>query len=77
MTRDEIKQLQAACQETLLITNAMTASTKKQRLKEISFKELMDLLDFIRVGVKYLVFDLEASIRERKHLENLLKENDK
>jgi hypothetical protein len=74
MTRDEIRQLQEACEETLLITNTMTASKRKQKLKEISFKELMDMLDFIRVGVKYQMFDVEAAVRERKYLEKLLKE---
>lgn len=75
MNREEIKQLQAACEETLNITNEMTATKRKSKLKEISFKELMDMLDFIRVGVKYQMLDIESNQRERKFLEKLLKES--
>ena len=75
MTNDEAKLLQQACEEALLITNEMTVTKmKKVKLKEVSFRELKDMLDFIRVGVKYQMLDIEASVRERKYLEKLLKE---
>ena len=34
--------------------------------------ELQDSLDYLRVSVKYLVFDLEATRRENKQLRTLL-----
>ena len=30
------------------------------------------IIDYVRVGIKYLLFDLEATRRENKHLKELL-----
>lgn len=75
MTCEEIAQLQKACEETLIITNIIITSKNKQKLKEVTFEELISMLDFIRLGVKYQMLDIEATQRERKYLEKLLKEN--
>ena len=37
--------------------------------------ELQDSLDYLRLSVKYLVFDLEATRRENKYLRGLLDEH--
>lgn len=50
-----------------------TQSRHKRMKKTIT--ELQDSLDHLRLSVKYLVFDLEATRRENKYLRNIL-END-
>lgn len=47
----------------------------KQHLKE-SLNTLQDSLDYLRVSVKYLVFDLEATRRENAYLKSLLQKTD-
>ena len=60
-------------------------SDQQSKLKEIASEtkgrhdqmkktipELQDSLDYLRVSVKYLVFDLEATRRENKQLRSLL-----
>lgn len=47
-----------------------TQGRHDQMKKTIS--ELQDSLDYLRVSVKYLVFDLEATRRENKQLRSLL-----
>lgn len=47
-----------------------TKGRHEQMKKTIS--ELQDSLDYLRVSVKYLVFDLEATRRENKQLRTLL-----
>ena len=47
-----------------------TKSRHEQMRKTIS--DLQDSLDYLRVSVKYLVFDLEATRRENKQLRALL-----
>jgi peptidoglycan hydrolase CwlO-like protein len=60
-------------------------SDQQNKLKEIASEtkgrhdqmkktitELQDSLDYLRVSVKYLVFDLEATRRENKQLRSLL-----
>lgn len=47
-----------------------TKGRHEQMKKTIS--ELQDSLDYLRVSVKYLVFDLEATRRENKQLRALL-----
>ena len=44
---------------------------RHSRMKE-SIKELQESLDYLRLSVKYLVFDLEATRRENSYLRNLL-----
>lgn len=50
------------------------ASETKGRHEQMrrTISELQDSLDYLRVSVKYLVFDLEATRRENKQLRALL-----
>ena len=45
--------------------------------KEFTFDDLLSILDVLRVNVKYLQFDAEASKREKVLLEKLLKDSEK
>lgn len=47
---------------------------RQERLKK-SVKELQESLDYLRLSVKYLVFDLEATRRENQYLRRLLDGN--
>ena len=44
---------------------------RHQRMKK-TIAELQESLDHLRLSVKYLVFDLEATRRENKYLRNML-----
>lgn len=49
-----------------------TRSRHEQLTKTIG--KLQETLDFLRLGVKYLVFDIEATKRENAYLRKLLDE---
>ncbi len=42
---------------------------------EKSISNLQELLDYLRVCIKYQVFDIEATRRENEYLKRLLEEN--
>lgn len=67
---DQIDQAPEADRERL---RALAAETKErhQRMKGI-ITELQDSLDYLRLSVKYLVFDLEATRRENAYLRKML-----
>lgn len=44
---------------------------RHERMKQ-TIGELQESLDYLRLSVKYLVFDLEATRRENKYLRKLL-----
>jgi len=44
---------------------------RHDKLKK-SVKELQDSLDYLRLSIKYLVFDLEATRRENQYLRKML-----
>ena len=50
------------------------ATQTQQRHEDIkrSVKGLQDSIDFLRVGIKYLLFDLEATRRENGYLRKML-----
>lgn len=52
------------------------AEEAKQRQARIraSMTELQEAIDHLRLSVKYLVFDLEATRRENAHLRSLLEQ---
>jgi len=62
---DEQQRLQALAEET---------RKRHGRMKK-TIGELQDSLDYLRLSVKYLVFDLEATRRENKYLRGLLDEH--
>ncbi len=53
---------------------AEQAQTNQVKLEK-SIDTLQDLLDYLRVCIKYQVFDLEATRRENEYLRRLLEEN--
>lgn len=49
--------------------------TKHEDMKK-SFSVIQESLDFLRLSIKYVVFDLEATRRENEYLRRLLDEED-
>ena len=49
---------------------------RRQRIKA-SVTELQESLDYLRLSVKYLVFDLEATRRENAYLRRMLEQSSK
>jgi hypothetical protein len=68
----EIGHLPAAQRDTLM-TLAKKTQLSHQKLKE-SMEPLQRPLDYLRVSLKYLLFDLEATRRENKQLRQLMEE---
>jgi len=54
---------------------AKQAQNNRKKLEK-SINNLQESLDFLRVCIKYQVFDLEATRRENAYLRKLLEEND-
>lgn len=63
----ELPPEQRACMEQL----ADATQRRRDRISH-SVTELQESLDFLRLSVKYLVFDLEATRRENAYLRQLL-----
>lgn len=53
---------------------AAETQTRHERMRK-TLSELQESLDYLRLTVKYLVFDLEATRRENKYLRELLSSN--
>ena len=68
----EIGSLPAPQREKLITLAQQTDSCHKQLRKGVG--RLQESLDYLRVSVKYLVFDLEATKRENAHLRKMLKD---
>ena len=58
-----------------LATLAKQAQDKRKRLQK-SVDNLQESLDYLRVCIKYQLFDLEATRRENKYLRKLLEEKE-
>lgn len=56
----------------------LLAEQTKQRHAELkkSVSSLQDSLDYLRLSIKYLLFDLEATRRENSYLRKMLEESD-
>jgi predicted nucleic acid-binding Zn-ribbon protein len=54
-----------------LETLAAETKDRHERMKK-TMSDLQESLDYLRVSVKYLVFDLEATRRENKQLREML-----
>jgi septal ring factor EnvC (AmiA/AmiB activator) len=54
------------------------ANQTKKRHEELkqSVGSLQDSLDYLRLSIKYLLFDLEATRRENSYLRKMLEDND-
>ena len=55
---------------------AQHAQANHQQLQR-SINRLYELLDYLRVCIKYQIFDLEATRRENEYLRKLLEETDR
>lgn len=57
----------------------LLAQETKQRHAELrkSVTNLQESLDYLRLSIKYLLFDLEATRRENSYLRQLLEDSDK
>ena len=55
---------------------AKEAKANQEKLRK-RIDTLQELLDYLRICIKYQAFDLEATRRENKYLRTLLEENDK
>ncbi len=67
---DKVKNLPEAQQQRMR-DNTEKSQQRRDRL-ESSMAELQESLDHLRLSVKYLVFDLEATKRENAYLRRLL-----
>lgn len=67
---DEIKDLPVDEQARIRDLAAETKARQDKMRQTIT--ELTDSLDYLRLSVKYLVFDLEATRRENKYLREML-----
>jgi hypothetical protein len=54
-----------------LVKLAEETRSRHERMKK-TISDLQDSLDYLRLSVKYLVFDLEATRRENQYLRKLL-----
>ncbi|MDX2197503.1 MAG: hypothetical protein SF069_00855 [Phycisphaerae bacterium] len=59
--RDRLRQIAAETQQ------------RHEKMKA-SFKSLQDSIDYLRLGIKYLMFDLEATRRENAYLRKMLEQ---
>ena len=69
---DSLPVEQQKCLEQL----ASESKNRRQRIKE-SISGLQDTIDYMRLSVKYLVFDLEATRRENIYLRKLIDESNR
>lgn len=50
---------------------------KRHDQMKANFKSLQESIDYLRLGIKYLLFDLEATRRENSYLKKMLEEDPK
>ena len=55
---------------------ADSAEARRERVQS-SVNELQDALDYLRLSVKYLVFDLEATRRENAYLRRMIEQSNR
>ncbi|HSV27500.1 MAG TPA: hypothetical protein VLH60_06360 [Sedimentisphaerales bacterium] len=59
-----------------IVELAQKAEVTNSELRK-SVESLQESLDYLRLSIKYLLFDLEATRREKAHLQKLLEERGK
>ncbi len=59
-------------QKKLILLARQTSNCHKQLRKSVN--SLQESLDYLRISLKYLIFDLEATRRENAQLKKLLKD---
>ena len=55
---------------------AEAVGARKERITK-SVSELQDSLDYLRLSVKYLIFDLEATRRENAYLRKIIEQSNR
>ena len=68
----EIGAMPNSQQKKLLLLAKKTQETHKQIKKSVH--NLQESLDYLRVSIKYILFDLEATRRENTYLKKLLED---
>ena len=69
---NEIGATPNAQQKKLMLLAKKTQETHKQLKKSVH--NLQESLDYLRVSIKYIMFDLEATRRENAYLKGLLED---
>ena len=69
----EMTDVPAPQRDKLITLVRQTSKCHKQLKKNVTC--LQDSLDYLRVSVKYLIFDLEATRRENAELRRMLKDD--
>lgn len=72
---NEIGTIPVSKREKLVSLAQRTQNCHKKLKKSIS--SLQESLDYLRLSIKYLLFDLEATRRENAYLRKLLEDNSK
>ena len=72
---DRIRELPAS-QAPAAPDAADSAEARRARVQS-SINELQDALDYLRLSVKYLVFDLEATRRENAYLRRMIEQSNR
>lgn len=60
----------------LTLSDTTPSEARRERIKT-SVSELQESLDYLRLSVKYLVFDLEATRRENRYLRRMLDQSNR
>ena len=71
----EIGSIPLPQRKKLIVLAKKTRDCHKQLKKSVS--NLQESLDYLRVSIKYLLFDLEATRRENSYLRKLLEDNNR
>ena len=71
----EIGSLPEPQRDKLIMLAKRTSRCHKQLRNSVN--KLQESLDYLRVSIKYMIFDLEATRRENVELKRLLKEKNK
>ena len=69
----EIASIPAPQRQKLIMLAKQTSDCHKQLRHNVD--KLQESLDYLRVSIKYLLFDVEATRRENTYLKKLLEEN--
>lgn len=72
---NEIGTIPVSRRKKLISLTQRTQDCHKKLEKSIS--SLQESLDYLRLSIKYLLFDLEATRRENAYLKKLLEDNSK
>ena len=72
---DEIGTLPPSQRKKLELLAAQTKQRHAELKKSVS--SLQESLDYLRLSIKYLLFDLEATRRENAYLRKLMNDSDK